>query len=127
MKRNIILCLTLFLIPTMGFTQIYEYEESAAYEDWDSYSVEEFYEKIEVKSGTKDEDGDDISFVFVPSDLEQGLYRVEIADGAGDLYHIKGTEYYIEFRGYYGYAGYEEEGVLEVGYSAYNSTFYKKE
>ena len=127
MKRNFILSLIIFLMPTIGYSQIYEYKESPAYKDWDSYSVDGFYEKIDVKSGTKDEDGDDISHVYVPTDLEQGLYLVEIADEVGDLYHIKGTDYYIEFRGYYGYAGYGEEGVLEVGYSAYSSTFYKKE
>jgi hypothetical protein len=34
---------------------------------------------------------------------------------------------FIKFRGYYGYAGYGEEGILVVGNSAYLSTFFKKE
>jgi hypothetical protein len=59
--------------------------------------------------------------------LKTGKYEIEITNGPGDLYEIKGTNMFIKFRGYYGYAGYGEEGILVVGNSAYLSTFFKKE
>ena len=99
---------------------------SQTYKNWEDEDVEEFYEKANVKYGTLGEDGRIISFVLIPSSMKQGVYDVEIADYKNDLYEIKGTDYYIKFRGYYGYAGYGDEGVLVVGSSSYSSTFYKK-
>jgi len=96
-------------------------------QDYEEHEIEEFYKKIEVDSGTLDEDGDEIDFIFVETELDQEKYEIEITDGPGDLYEIKGTNYYIEFRFYYGYAGYGEEGILEVGSSAWSSIFYKKQ
>ncbi len=98
---------------------------SQTYKDWEEEDVEEFYEKVAVKYGTLGEDGTEISCVFVPTTIKQGVYEVEIADYKNDLYEIKGTDYYVKFRGYYGYAGYSDEGILEVGSSAYSSTFFK--
>lgn len=96
-------------------------------QDYEEHDVEKFYEKIELETGTLDEDGAEIDFVFVETELEQGKYEIEITDGSGDLYEIMGTNYYIKFKSYYGYAGYREEGILDVGTSAWASTFYKKE
>lgn len=68
-----------------------------------------------------------LTLFFVKTELKEGKYEIEITYGLGDLYEIKGTDMYIKFRGYYGYTGYGEEGILVVGSSAYSSTFYKKE
>jgi hypothetical protein len=110
-----------FIIAFSGFT-IYGQQ----YKKWDDESVDEFYEKVSVKNGTLSEDGSKISFVLVPSIPKQGIYEVKITDYKNDLYEIKGTGYYVKFRGYHGYAGYGEEGVLEVGSSAWSSTYYEK-
>ncbi|MBP8945269.1 MAG: hypothetical protein KBG25_05110 [Paludibacteraceae bacterium] len=96
-------------------------------QNYEEHDVEEFYKKIDLDYGTLDERGQSIDFIFVKTELEQGKYEIEITDGPGDLYEIKGTDIFIKFRGYYGYAGYGEEGILVVGTSAYSSTFYKKE
>jgi hypothetical protein len=99
---------------------------SQKYKDWEDEDVEEFYEKVSVKNGTLDERGNRITFVLVPTSIKAGVYEVEIADLSNDIYEIKGTNYFLKFRGYYGYAGYGDEGVLVVGGSAWSSTFYKK-
>lgn len=98
-----------------------------SYLEWDDYTVDEFYEKTDVPAGTLDQEGDDIDYIFVETDLDEGTYEIEITDGPGDLYEIKGTSYFIRFQGYYGYAGYGEEGILVVGKSYYSSTFYKED
>lgn len=95
-------------------------------QEYEEYDIEEFYKKIELESGTLDQDGGDIDFIFVETELEQGQYEIEITDGPGDLYEIRGTDYYIKFKLYYGYAGYGDEGILDVGTSVWSSTFYKK-
>jgi hypothetical protein len=96
-------------------------------QDYEEHDVDEFYKKIDLDYGTLDESGQSIDFIFVKTDLKSGKYEIEIADGPGDLNEIKGTDTYVKFRGYYGYAGYGEEGMLVVGTSAYLSTFYKRE
>lgn len=78
------------------------------------YIIDDIYEKIELKPGTLDEDGNDIGFVFTKSQIKQGQYEVSISDGPGDLYEINGTDYFIEFMGYFGYAGYGKKGVLII-------------
>lgn len=96
----------------------------------DSYDVEEFYMKVELENNSLDEDGDDIDFVFVKTkvNLDEGLYEIEITDGPGDLYEIKGTDLFVTFRGYYGYAGYGEECIMKVTGSYYSpATVYKLE
>lgn len=118
MKTLVILILYTFLPFSIVLAQ--------SYKDWNSYGIEEFYEKVDVKSGTLNEDGEEISFVFIPSEMKQGIYEVEITDFKNDLYQIKGTDYYVKFRSYYGYAGYGDEGVLVVNSSAWSSKFYKK-
>jgi hypothetical protein len=99
-------------------------------DDLDSYDVEEFYKKVELENDSLDEDGDDIDFVFVKTkvNLDEGLYEIEITDGPGDLYEIKGTDLFVRFRGYYGYAGYGEECIMKVTGSYYSpATIYKLE
>ena len=105
-----------FITPLISYSQSYE-----------EHDIEEFYKKIELESGTLDENGSDINFIFVKTELEQGQYEIEVTDGPGDLYEIKGTDHYVKFKFYYGYVGYGEEGILYVGTSAWSSTFYEKE
>jgi hypothetical protein len=98
-----------------------------SYTNWDYKSIEEFYEKVSVKSGTLGEDGKKISCVFTPTEIKLGTYEVRIIDYKNDLYEIKGTNYYVKFRSYVGYWGYSgKEGILEVGSSAWSSKFYIK-
>lgn len=97
---------------------------SQEYTEWDSETVDEFYAKIELPYGSINEYGLPVNVVYVPTDPpENGTYEIEITDDVGDLYQIKGTELYIRFLGYHGYAGYGEEGILEV--SSYRSTYYE--
>lgn len=95
--------------------------------DLDSYTVDEFYKKIELDDGTLGEDGRSIDFVFVKTSLESGTYEIELTDGPGDLYEVKGTDILISFRGYFGYAGYGTECVMKVEGGYYSSTVYKLE
>lgn len=117
--KKLILILSIFL-------SFYTFSYSQSFKDWDDENVDEFYVKNKVKSGTLSEDGKSISFILIPASMKQGVYDVEISDYKNDLYEIKDTDYYIKFRGYYGYAGYGDEGVLVVGSNAWSSTFYKK-
>ena len=96
-------------------------------DDLDSYSVDEFYKKIELDYGTLGEDGRPIDFVFVRTELDGGNYKIELTDGPGDLYEVKGTDIFIEFRGYFGYAGYGTECILKVESGYYSSIVYKLE
>jgi hypothetical protein len=97
-------------------------------EDLDSYEVKQFYKQIELDDGTLDEDGDETEFIYVKTDpeLSEGKYEIELTDGPGDLYKIKNTNLYVVFRGYYGYAGYADECILEISSSYYSdATIYK--
>ena len=60
-------------------------------EDLDSYSVDEFYKKVELDNGTLDEDGDEIEYIYVKTEVDKGNYKIELTDGDGDLYEIKET------------------------------------
>ncbi len=116
--KSIILLLLLLTFQLDSYAQ--------SYKNWEDEAVEEFYEKVSVKSGTLGEDGREISCIFIPTEIKEGVYEVEIADYKNDLYEVKGTNYYVKFRGFYGYAGFGDEGILVVGKSAWSSTFYKK-
>jgi len=98
-------------------------------EDLDSYTVDEFYKKVELDRGTLDEDGNEIEYVYVKTELDKGDYKVDLTDGDGDgdgdLYEVKDTNIFIKFNGYFGYAGYSTECILKVEY--YSSTVYKLE
>lgn len=90
----------------------------------EEYSIDKTYRKVELDYGTLDEQGQSIDFIFIKEDLKAGRYEVEITDGPNDLYEIKGTNYFIKFNSYYGYAGYGDKGILEI--SNYGSgSFYK--
>jgi hypothetical protein len=93
----------------------------------DGYTVDEFYKKLELDYGTLDEDGNTIEFIFIKTTLEEGKYEIELTDGPGDLYEIKGTDIFITFNGYFGYAGYGTECILKVSGGYYSSTVYKIE
>lgn len=63
----------------------------------DSYTVDEFYKKIDLDRSTLDEGGQSIDFIFVTTELEAGTYEIELTDGPGDLYEVKGKVIYITF------------------------------
>lgn len=79
----------------------------------EKYEVEKLYKKVELDDGTLDEDGNEISFIFVETDLRDGEYKVEIGERVNsELYHIDGTDLYIAFR-YHTYLSRFDEGILE--------------
>jgi hypothetical protein len=119
MKNLLIFCLFILLSSSSTYSQ--------SYTNWDSKIIDEFFEKVSVKSGTLGEDGKKISCVFVPAEIKRGTYEVRIIDYKNDLYEIKGTDYFLKFRSFVGYWGYSgKEGILEVGTSAWSSKFYIK-
>lgn len=81
--------------------------------DWENIS--KVYIKTEC-SYCLDDSGRNIDFVFIPKNdaLKSGNYKVELTDFRNDLYQIKGTDIYIKFSGYHGYAGYGQAGILSV-------------
>lgn len=115
--KKIITSITFLLISSLSFGQNLE--------DLDNYTVDEFYKKVELDYGTLDEDGDEIEYVYVKTKVDAGDYKIELTDGDGDLYEVKGTNLYIKFNGYFGYAGYSTECVMKVDY--YSATVYKLE
>ena len=91
----------------------------------ESYSVDEFYKKVELDYGTLGEDGRSIECIYVKTELDNGTYEIELTDGPGDIYEVKDTNVFIEFRMYFGYAGYGTKCILKV--ENYSSTVYKLE
>lgn len=116
MKKTILL-FSFILLTTISYGQNLD--------DLDSYTVDEFYKKVELDDGTLDEDGEEIEYVYEKTELDKGDYKIELADGDGDLYEIKGVNIYVKLNGYFGYAGYSTECILKVEY--YTSTVYKLE
>lgn len=114
MKQSFIIII-FFLFTYLSFGQNLE--------DLDSYTVDEFYKKVELDRGTLDEDGNEIEYIYVKSELDNGDYKIDLTDG--DLYEVKDTNIFIKFNGYFGYAGYSTECILKVEY--YSSTVYKLE
>ncbi|MCB0460881.1 MAG: hypothetical protein KDC74_12840 [Flavobacteriaceae bacterium] len=109
--------LTFIIVSNLSFGQNLE--------DLDSYTVDEFYKKVELDYGTLDEDGDEIEYIYVKTEVDKGDYKIELTDGDGDLYEIKGTNLYVTFNGYFGYAGYSKECIMKVDY--YSAKVYKLE
>jgi len=116
MKQNFTIII-FFLFTYLSFGQNLE--------DLDSYTVDEFYKKVELDRGTLDEDGREIDYIYVKTELDSGDYKIDLTDGDGDLYEVKDTNIFIKFNGYFGYAGYSTECILKVEY--YSSTVYKLE
>ncbi|WP_027127245.1 hypothetical protein [Gelidibacter mesophilus] len=115
--RKTILFLTFAIISTLSFGQNLD--------DLDSYTVDEFYKKVELDYGTLDEDGNEIEYIYVKTEVDKGDYKIDLTDGDGDLYEVKDTNLFIKFNGYFGYAGYSKECIMKVEY--YKSTVYKLE
>jgi hypothetical protein len=116
MKQNLTIIL-LLVFTSLSFGQDFE--------DLDSYTVDEFYKKLELERGTLDKDGDEIEYVYVKTELDNGDYKIDLTDGDGDLYKVKDTNIFIKFNGYFGYAGYSTECILKV--ESFSSTVYKLE
>lgn len=114
------------IINILFFIIVFQISYSQNLEDLDSYSVEEFYKKVELEYGSLDEYGSAKDFIFTKTELDEGTYEIELTDGPGDLYEVIDTNIFIEFRTYFGYAGYRQKCILKVeGY--YSSTVYKLE
>lgn len=116
MKKTLIFLISI-TISTISFGQNLD--------DLDSYRVDEFYKKVELDYGTLDEDGDEIEYVYVKTEVDKGDYKIDLTDGDGDLYEVKDTNIYIKFNSYFGYAGYSTECIMKVDY--YSATVYKLE
>jgi len=86
--------------------------------------IDEVYVKKTLPYGSLGEDGRAIDCIYVKGTIDNGRYDVSISDGKGDLYNVNGTDYYITFTSFHGYAGYAEEGILDI--NGYNAYFYKK-
>jgi hypothetical protein len=89
--------------------------------------IEFFYQKVVLKANTLDSNGNPLSHIFEEATLKEGNYKIEITDGSGDLYQIVGTNYYLKFQLWYGWAGWREEGMLCVGKGFMGSYFVKTE
>jgi len=114
--------LSLFLgVLTLIFTSTYGQE----YLNWEDHSIDEIYKKVDLPVGSLDESGNRIDYVYVVTELEDGIYEVEISDGSGDLYEVNGTEYFISFMYFYGFAGFADEGILVI--DGWTRVFYEKE
>ncbi|MBL7471389.1 hypothetical protein IS446_01180 [Robertkochia sp. 1368] len=111
---------TLFLLCFAGTIT---YAQSL--QDLDQYRVDEFYKKIDLDYGTLDDDGYPIDHIYVRTEVDPGDYQIELTDADGDLYEIKGTNLYVTFMGYFGYAGYGTECILKV--EQYSAMVYKLE
>lgn len=116
MKKTLIF-LIFVTISTISFGQNLD--------DLDSYTVDEFYKKVELDYGTLDEDGDEIEYIYIKTEVDKGDYKIDLTDGDGDLYEVKDTNIFIKFNGYFGYAGYSTECIMKVDY--YSATVYKLE
>jgi hypothetical protein len=119
MRKTLYITILLLAMSTLSFGQKLAY--------LDSYSVDEFYKKIDLDYETLSEEGGPIEFIFVKAELESGTYEIELTDGPGDLYEVKGTNTFIKFSGYFGYAGYGTKCILKVEGGYYTSTVYKLE
>ena len=90
----------------------------------EEHDVVAVYEKIDLDYGTLDDEGEDISFVLVKTNIEKGEYKIEIGYKINSyVYNVRGTDLYIKFR-FNPYLYRYDEGVLV--WSGYGSgTFYE--
>ena len=111
----------------MMFVILAKISIAQSYKNWDAKSIEGFYEKVSVKNGSLNEDGEKINYIFIPTTLRSGQYDATIVDYKNNLYEIKGTNNFIVFSSYVGYWGYSgKTGVLDIGSSSWSSKFYIK-
>lgn len=97
---------------------------SQSYKDWDKNDIVRFYKKIELPDNSLDSDEDELNReIYVPTNVKNGTYEVELSKVYSKLYQLKGTDIYIFFR-YSPYYYTSDEGILEVSYNS--GTFYKK-
>jgi len=110
------LILGLFLGSQLCFGQDLKEYSGDNFQDFESFTVDSFYKKVELDYGTLDEYGNHISIIYAKSGMEihSGQYEIEIADGPGELYEVIGVEILIQFRGYYGDVGYRDKCVLVI-------------
>lgn len=83
------------IISLAAFLSIFTLINAQSYLEWDSYLIDKFYEKVDLKVGTLDEYGQPIYHIYQTTEIEEGVYEIEIADGNGNLYGIKGANYYL--------------------------------
>lgn len=88
------------------------------------YYIQEFYSKVDLPYGAIDQSGIQVDAVYVPTDLSSGTYEIIISDSTGDLFEIEGTDTYIRFSSYFGYA-YRQKCLLQVE-SGYSSSYVYK-
>ncbi len=112
--KNLILLL-LLLAPIFTPAQ--------SYKNWDDHDVVRFYEKVDLDYLTLDEDGEEISAIYVPTQIKNGLYEVTVTKVSSLLYQIRGTNLYMYFR-FNPFLFTFDEGVLEV--SGSSGTFFEK-
>ena len=91
----------------------------------DNYEVDKFYKKIDLARETLDEGGRPISFVLEPTTISSGNYQIELTEGPGDLYKVRGSNLYLKLRGHYGYVSYRDECILKVGRGNIKPILYK--
>ena len=89
--------------------------ESAA--SGDTYDVEQVYEAVELKSGSKSIDSydnvEDAKIVLAPTKLDEGKYSVELTKVDSNFYKIYGTDLYVETRYCHEYAT-RDDAVLII-------------
>lgn len=123
--RTIIILLGVFL-SLISFTA-----SSVANINGDECDVAYFYEAISPNSGTKvltsSGELEAAELILVPTNIEEGTYKVEVTRKGSNIYKLEGTEYYIETRYCYEYATYDD-AILEVesNYGYTRGTIYFK-
>lgn len=79
--------------------------------------IAEFYKSIDPDSDTKvltkSGDLEEVELLFIPTKMEEGVFKVDLTRKESNLYKIEGTNYYIETRYCYEYAT-SEEAILKV-------------
>lgn len=120
--KNPILSILVIALALTSFTPVVSYSQD--YESWSDYEVEGVYERVEPDSKVLTPEGEEIDYIYVKTDIKEGLYEIEISEVDDDIYEVEGEDYYLNLDDYYGYASYDD-GILEI--SRYGGgTFYEK-
>lgn len=79
--------------------------------------VAEFYRGIEAENKTKVitslGDIEEAEIILLPTEMEEGTFKIEITRKGSNIYKVDGTSYYIETKYCYEYATYDE-AILKV-------------